>query len=356
MSKHHRVRRPSAYQICLFLIACSLGYVFGVLSYLSFRESESVELTEQFIGKEQLIRQRLPQKRSDEVYENFTQWNRTLCSPLADRRGPHQKVIAISIFGKESKVVDNPMYSWETSVLKFLQPLAEEIRILLPQWILRVYVDFTGSQQFQRDFFQKFSNIDICDMEKIPMFGSSVPSFLPGRMWRFLPIFDPYVDYLLSRDLDSPITPREVDTINMWLSNDQEKNFFYIARDHKEHAVPILAGLWGAATRRARKRLFDIFQPMLLPATRCLYKDRDDQLFLSDFVWKYVKKNSLTFDSYSCRQFGGQPFPSQRPKGICYLGCIRPCCENTTEADVQATIKPCPIGCRPKEHLDWIYC
>jgi hypothetical protein len=262
-------------------------------------------------------------------------------------------VIAISIYATESKFTDNPMYSWEKNVFKFLKPLTEEIHILLPQWILRVYIDFTGSRKSEQEFFKNFSNIDVCDIKNIPMFDSSLTSLLSGRMWRFIPIFDPYVDYLLSRDLDSPIIPREIETINMWLSRDQEKEFFYIARDHIEHGVLILAGLWGAALKNARKKLFNIFKPMLLPSIAEFYQNIGDQNFLADIVWKSVKDNALIFDSYSCQTLGGRPFLSQRPKGNCYLGCIRPCCENDNK---NTTLKPCPIECRPKEHLDWIYC
>ena len=145
------------------------------------------------------------------TYEKLTQWNRSLCSKISDQRGPHQKVIAISIFSAKSKSDYNQMYSWEVSILKFLIPLANEINLLLPEWILRVYIDFSGSTKSQQEYFSYFSNVDICDINHLPLFGSSIHSFLPGRMWRFLPIFDPFVDYFLSRDLDSPIIQREVE-------------------------------------------------------------------------------------------------------------------------------------------------
>ncbi|CAF4747987.1 unnamed protein product [Rotaria sp. Silwood1] len=295
-------------------------------------------------------------KEFNNIYENFSQWNSPLCNHASYRHGPHQKVIAISVYGKESKFIDNPMYSWKTNIIPFLESLVNEINTLLPQWILRVYIDFTGSKKSQRKLLRKFSNVDICDMNNIPMFGSSLRKFLPSRMWRFLPIFDPYVDYLLSRDLDSPITQRETETINMWLSQEQENNFFYIARDNIQHGVFILAGLWGAALIRASDTLIDIFKPMLIPSIVQNYHNKSDQTFLNDYVGDRVRNNSLIFDSYHCEKFGGQPFLSQRSMNGCYLGCIRPCCSNATNVPVRETQIPCPIKCRPKDHLDWIYC
>ncbi|CAF4982080.1 unnamed protein product, partial [Rotaria sp. Silwood1] len=133
------------------------------------------------------------------IYENFTQWNRSLCSIQSDHRGPNQKVISISVYGSSSNYTDNAMFAWETSIFPFLIPLANEVKTLLPSWIIRLYIDFTGSTKSQRDKLYNFSNIDICDIHNLPMFGSSLVSYLPGKMWRFLPIFDPYVDFFLSR-------------------------------------------------------------------------------------------------------------------------------------------------------------
>jgi hypothetical protein len=296
------------------------------------------------------------QRKSNYTYERFTQWNRTLCNEVADRRGPHQKVIAISIYGTTSKFSNNPMFSWNTSILPFLEPLSNEVKLLLPSWIIRVYVDFTGSTKSQRDLIYNFSNIDVCNMSNIPIFGSSLLRYLPGRLWRFLPVFDPYVDYVLSNDLDSPMTQREIETLDIWMSDEEKKSFFYIARDHNQHDIPILAGLWGAANVRAPGYLFDTFRPMLIPFIGSRYTGAGDQQFLLDFVWKNVRKHSLAFDSFYCTKFGGRPFPSQRPKGCCYLGCIRPCCTNTTDDDSSKYVKPCPIVCRPKNHRDWTYC
>jgi hypothetical protein len=188
------------------------------------------------------------------------------------------------------------------------------------------------------------------------MFGSSLLTYLPGKIWRFLPIFDPYVDYVLSRDLDSPIIPREIETIDMWLSDDQKRNFFYIARDHNEHNVPILAGLWGAATTRARHYLFDLFQPILIPSIARSFNGSGDQQFLADFIWDKVKNRSLIFDSYYCETYDGRPFLSQRPVTNHFLGCIRPCRADTISNGSNQHIKPCPIACRPKDHQDWTYC
>ncbi|CAF3692798.1 unnamed protein product [Rotaria sp. Silwood1] len=428
MINYHQHRRYILNQCLLSIFIFIVVFLVVSIAFLFF----FIQKEKQHVKKADINfldgRSRRIQKLFNKIYGNISQWNLTLCSHASHHRGPHQKVIAISVYGKESKFTNNQMYSWETSIIPFFELLVNEINTLLPQWILRLYIDFSGSKKSQQEYFYNFSSVDICDMTNIPMFGSSLHKFLPGKMWRFLPIFDPYVDYLLSRDLDSPITQRETETINMWLSQEQENNFFYIARDNSEHGLFILGGLWGAALIRARKMwrflpifdpyvdyllsrdldspitqretetinmwlaqeqennffyiardniehglfilgglwgaalirarhtLVNIFKPMLIPSIVKNYHDRGDQRFLINYVAGHVKDNSLIFDSYFCEKFGGQPFLSQRSMNGCYLGCIRPCCSNATNVKFHGTQMPCPIKCRPKEHLDWIYC
>jgi hypothetical protein len=39
--------------------------------------------------------------------------------------------------------------------------------------------------------------------------------------WRWLPINDPFVDAIMSRDADSLILQREVDSVSVWLDSDR---------------------------------------------------------------------------------------------------------------------------------------
>ena len=351
----------------IFLIKC---FIIGLLIFIymnipsTYLDEDSQLQVEQIIEfgyenyrtKASLLTLDHLRQRLGFTYERFTQWNRTLCSSASDRHGPHQKVIALSIYEIASSFSNNTMFSWNTSIIPFFEALVNEANTLLPSWTIRVYVDFTGSTISQRDFIFNFSNVDVCDMNDIPLFGSSLLTYLPGRLRRFLPIFDPYVDYVICNGLDSPITVRETETIDLWMSEEHKENFFYIARDHDSHSVPILGGLWGAATVRARQRLFDIFRLLLIPSVSSRYVGAGDRQFLIDFVWDQVKNHSTIFDSFFCETLGGRPFLSQRPKDICFLGCTRPCCTNTTETDYSQYIKPCPIQCRPKDHQDWTHC
>jgi hypothetical protein len=273
------------------------------------------------------------------TYGKLTLWNRSLCSARSDRRGSHQKVISISVYGPASKHTDNLRFAWDVNILPFLEQLAREVQLLEPSWVIRLYTDFTGSTHAQRELLSKFSNVDVCNMSALPLFGSTLLTFLPGKFWRFVAVFDPLVDYFLSRDLDSPITRRETETIDLWTSDQHQDKFFHIARDHDQHGVPILGGL-------------------LVPSIARNYTGAGDQTFLEQLVWDHVKNDSLIFDSYFCQLYGGQPFLSQQIDAGCHLGCIRPCCDIVEVNYTNGTTgrKPCPAACRPKDHSEWTYC
>ncbi len=57
-------------------------------------------------------------------------------------------------------------------------------------------------------------------------------------MWRFLPATDPQVSLLLSRDLDSVITPREADALAEFLDHPTAK--IHIMRDNAGHDIGML--------------------------------------------------------------------------------------------------------------------
>jgi hypothetical protein len=159
---------------------------------------------------------------------------------------------------------------------------------------------------------------------------------------------------VMSRDLDSALTPRERTAVDAWIASNKS---FHAMRDHPMHGVPMLGGMWG-------------FRPSLDPAmSRLMHKkihDRDlvkryggrgDQTFLAKEVWPQAKSNIIVHDSFICKTNYGQkpvPFPTQRPSANetnCFVGCVRPCCGRG-----KMPFNQCPKECRPKEHPEWLYC
>lgn len=274
--------------------------------------------------------------------------NRTLCSEQADKRGNHQRIISLAVFGPK----ENPIFVDER-FSQMIYPLISEARAVFPSWTIRLYSDDQTIERLNLNNLTRFSsNIDICNVNSLPIVGN-LGEYLSGKLWRFLPALDPTVDFVSSRDLDSPLIERERLIMEEFLHSDY---LFLCMRDHPLHGIPVLGGLWTSALSRNRLLFLHLFSILLDRNKVKRYALSHDQTLLSELVWPKVKDQSLVFDSYTCDRLphpNWRPFPSQRTSTECHLGCIRPCCVNSTKIILK---KPCPEKCRPKNHPDWIYC
>ncbi len=274
--------------------------------------------------------------------------NQSLCSKQANRRGNKQRIIALSIYGPK----ENPIFNDE-KFDQLITPFINEAKLLFPSWTIRLYSDELSINRLNlNNLTHLTSNIDICNVNQIPILGN-IGEYLPGKLWRFLPALDRMVDIISSRDLDSPLTLREKIVVEQFLNSTY---IFLVMRDHPLHGVPILGGLWTSSLYRNRLLFLRLFSILLDKNKVKQYSLIHDQTLLRQLIWPKVKDQTLVFDSYTCGQFREghlRPFPTQRPSRECHLGCIRPCCQNSSKISFT---KPCPEKCRPKNHPDWIYC
>jgi hypothetical protein len=158
---------------------------------------------------------------------------------------------------------------------------------------------------------------------------------------------------VMSRDLDSALTPRERAAVDAWLASNKS---FHAMRDNPVHSTPMLGGMWGFRPSRSPNISRVIHNKIHDRNLISRYRGRADQGFLAAHVWPIAKSSLIVHDSFLCNRYGyrAQPFPTQRPspnETNCFIGCVRPCCGRGI-----MPFKPCPEQCRPKDHPEWIYC
>ena len=118
-----------------------------------------------------------------QLSKNDTHRSLTLCSTYATRRGPHQRIISISLFGPK----ENKMFQINSS-LTFLHALIKDMNEIYPDnFILRVHHDDTiNMTDVICPIECEHANVDFCNMkEKL---------FIPPKIWRFIPAGDELVD------------------------------------------------------------------------------------------------------------------------------------------------------------------
>ncbi len=147
------------------------------------------------------------------------------------RRGPNQRVLSFSLYGKES------LY------YTFLKDLVHNVYRYYPKgkekWLMRIYHDGSINKTAiceleclkNEETSELYDLVDFCDIEKIPVDlrpkNSWNASYMHGMTWRWLPIGDSFVDFFGSRDTDSWISSREVASVEVWL---KENTLFHIMR------------------------------------------------------------------------------------------------------------------------------
>jgi hypothetical protein len=269
----------------------------------------------------------------------------SLCSIRSAKRGPHQRVIGVSAY--LSKIDNKKLLP---KLRTFLNEYIEEAKEKYPDWIVRVYYYSLNMSQAEINHIEDtYENVDFCDSTNIPVLGNVV-DWLPGKMQRFLPIADSLVDAYMSRDIDSPILERETIIVNAWLDS---KHTIHIIRDHPEHAISILGGLWGIKLNKEHSLTKNLSQYLLSPDVVRCYSGEHDQTFLGDYLWPHASMYAgmtLEYDSFHCKKFpNSRPFPTRKESATLFVGCRRLNC-------TQDKHEECPIKCRPSHHQDWIWC
>ena len=155
--------------------------------------------------------------------------------------------------------------------------------------------------------------VDLCNVTNVlEVHGlSSRPIF--QRTWRFLPLLDPSVDRLMSRDSDSLVLNREVDAVQQWLT--QSNATFHIMRDNKRHNIEMLAGilklafiiktlqvsflgLWGAKICQRRVPIKDAAMQLFKNVEHKLLDKKFDQVLLKEYIWPLAINDKVIVANY----------------------------------------------------------
>jgi hypothetical protein len=191
----------------------------------------------------------------------------------------------------------------------YLEGLVANVRLAslyYPDWVVRVYVVNLTDEQIRRVIAIDNKTLEVVNCpESSPL---SLPVKGGKRQFRsaysrFLAIDDPTVEYVIVRDLDTRPSIRELFAVNEWISSGLG---FHAMHDHRRHAMPILAGLWGA--KRGAINMTSAMMRALqeYPNDAIEGYGGDDQAFLAKYVWPVVKDFTINHDVKPgrCQQHG----------------------------------------------------
>lgn len=271
------------------------------------------------------------------------------CScPSAWRHGTGQHVVAFSFYGDPT----SPHMVAKEYWLGLIRNLEAIPKTFGPKWRVRLYHDLRDEDPLMGELChisKAHPILDLCPVSSVSLLPN-VPSIFP-MLWRVLPTLDSQVSVLLPRDLDSVASTRESAALTDWIQN---SNFsFHVMRDHPDHGVPMLGGMWG--WRRATRTRPDwdsvwkrLLRDPLAKAPRSEWGH--DQTLLRRYIWRWARKDCLSHDAFHCSKFSKtKPFPTKRilqPNN--FVGAVT--------SDNYVLESECPEKCRPAAQKDWTFC
>jgi hypothetical protein len=218
----------------------------------------------------------------------------------------HKKIISYALFneqqnpgGQEAESPTEDSFSW------YFEGALQNIKgakLYYPDWIVRIYV-FGLHKRFEALLLEGSNNVELVRCSNTsPLAASSSRKMIA----RFLSYDDPETLYLISRDVDSRFSPRELFAVNEWISSGAP---FHVMRDHKEHGVPILGGMFGmrrGALAGKATSMTDLVSSAFAQEPNGITSMRgEDQSFLAKHIWPLVSSETVTHDvsEKRCREY-----------------------------------------------------
>ena len=162
-------------------------------------------------------------------------------------RSPRQRVVSFTFY-HDAKFKNEKKKNFSAGISG---NLALVRRLYGAGWTMRLYYDLDPGPAGQLQLRQLCElacaepQLDLCRVRRLPGRPLEDAREVYPLLWRFLPSLDPQVSVFLSRDLDSRITAREVAAVAEWLGSPGGEAV-HCMRDHPEHTMPIMGGMWGA--------------------------------------------------------------------------------------------------------------
>lgn len=195
------------------------------------------------------------------------------------------KVICFSLWGS------NPVYT--VGAIRN----AEIAKDLFPDWKCIFYCFNTVPQEIV----EKLKSMDNTIVRFVDSDGDNT-----GMFNRFLPAGEDGIDYYLSRDTDSRLSPREKIAVDAWIESGKD---FHNIRDHPYHETSIMGGMWGI-----KGGLLKGIEEAI-KAFKATSDKGQDQTFLAKVIYPYIRNGQLSclvHDPF----FEKKPFPIECKRGL----------------------------------------
>ena len=186
-------------------------------------------------------------------------------------------LITFSLFG------DNPLYC--VGAVENAR-LAKEI---YPDWTARFYVAQDVPENYIEEIESHGAEVVRCEKK----------NSYDGLNWRFRPLYDPSVEFWISRDADSRLSWREKNAVDEWLVSGKTA---HLMRDAVNHVYTMMAGMFGI-----NNKLFHQKHGMINLDNQGANIRTADQTILEQYIWPLSQHDHVCHDYWRHSKIEGQP-------------------------------------------------
>lgn len=196
-----------------------------------------------------------------------------------------KKIVSFSLYGNQPLYIEGALRN------------ADLIPDVYQGWVARFYV----SDEISQSVVQRLENAG-AQVQRAKRRGT-----FDGTFWRFLAAGDNDLQAVVFRDTDSRPSRREFSAVEQWLASGKS---LHIMRDHPEHRVIIMAGMWGCLGGAIPD------MEALIDQWGLWERKGVDQVFLREVIYPRFKNDLIVHsDLYSYAGEFCRPFPIERTKG-----------------------------------------
>ena len=187
-----------------------------------------------------------------------------------------RKVISYALFGwgKQQNKDCFDFYS-------YLRGLAINIRLarlLYPDWDIILHLDESTYDGFGKLFNSYPIKLQLC---------SEAP-LTKAMLWRMKPCFEDY-DFVICRDLDSPLTYREAQAVDFWMKRGTKTA--HAITDSISHNIPLMGGMIGFIPAYFRHRTGYSSWEQMVNVGYDWERKGADQDFLNNYIYPKVAQH-----------------------------------------------------------------
>jgi len=153
-------------------------------------------------------------------------------------------VYSLAFFRHEASAYESPRCgaSQGCFFVNYIRAITRMHPAVYPDWEMRIYHD---DRVTQYPYWKAMERMQEAGLLKLIYVGKA-ETLCGSMLWRLIPAWDPEVQYVLCRDVDSLQTPRERKAIERWIASGKPVSALHDSQSHSSSAL--MGGMVGFRT------------------------------------------------------------------------------------------------------------